>query len=1009
LPPPEKGASVSSSNAEIAALRKRLEEVQSVDDMRTVLVELDRISVVADCGEEAVELAEQVLHRLRMFTATDPAVAAAVWVDAVLPRCLRPGDRWPSQGIYRLDSLLGEWLGALPETHRTVVREAAVQKVLADLDGPVEEHTLRVAEAIGYGAPELVQRLDETIRHREDEIGDHALTARCYLVPESPTPGWLQDELDRRVARDNNGYLRSAANAIGTPRTADLIWTHWIPGVDRQLDGHSTPIDPTLDVVIGVLIKIADRSQDTALAERVWRWLLAPARRKSTRHLFALSSCTGPGLNLATVVPDLLHAASSEEAHPRYLHYLRLLECVKPAHMRGWDAAEESSLRVVAADAARPSGVTGIQRTIEFDRKETAWEVLLCGGRRSLLPAFSAILADEKSGYAINDFLELASCIGLPELPAAVRQLLRGESPSPHWTEQELLVAQVAAIHAAHGSVDQGVFEALLHYKRVGKGVLLSLVDALADNVKERLGPADRMAVEQLFAAAEGAVLEDSREAAAGAVADLLRKGELTAAEIRRAAALAAAPLTGANARQELLLAFAEAPSALPEGLVEFAADLLDRLSDGEEGRARAGALAVVGRAPRAARENLLARYVRFSDSAFSDAQAPSAYVVGQCYEDEPSRFASEVATTVRGGGSRALSYLLEFIRRTRTRTPAAVVDALVDRLQRANEGTVFEPSLIAVLADVAPHRLVLDACKRSDAWLPQGRAELAKTLARPTGLPELADAARFDLLCRLMGDGQYAVRRAAYRSASVCAPEQTLGLVQSWAASQKDGEGTRRRAAECVGWLGDDARKSVDRLAWDPEPAVREAFRRSMEERSDRELAREHEAKVIDVQDPEDIIAAWKYGVALGRLGDDGTIDRLEKRLEERLAPSVRFWLIRVRKAAQRRWTDVTRRWPEPWFERRGGLETFVGVISTAAGDSRVAGTLWLMEPETPSGHGSWGGWADADGRVGLDEGRLAIPRRADARVLVTSTELMGGRVIFTGNGPYPALETAT
>lgn len=149
--------------------------------------------------------------------------------------------------------------------------------------------------------------------------------------------------------------------------------------------------------------------------------------------------------------------------------------------------------------------------------------------------------------------------------------------------------------------------------------------------------------------------------------------------------------------------------------------------------------------------------------------------------------------------------------------------------------------------------------------------------LERLGPLPGPHGERRFEFLTCLAGDGMYAVRRAACRAASAGDPVRLLLLV-GWASTHgPDGEAARRRAAEAAGWF----RHSLERyrlapLAWDEEPRVREAYRRSLGEADDRACAEFHERHVLAVGGVAEIIPAWRYGVAVARVGDDRTIDRL-------------------------------------------------------------------------------------------------------------------------------------
>jgi hypothetical protein len=337
------------------------------------------------------------------------------------------------------------------------------------------------------------------------------------------------------------------------------------------------------------------------------------------------------------------------------------------------------------------------------------------------------------------------------------------------------------------------------------------------------------------------------------------------------------------------------------------------------------------------------------------------------------------------------------------------VVDALVTRLRRAEDGRLAELPLIDTLTLVAPDRLLADGCRGVESWLPQARAHLATVLGRLARVtPEIVHL-RSQLLFRLVGDGIYAVRRAAYQAAAESALDDFLPLALGWVRADDTGgsEGLRRRAAEIAGWLPPNfVTQHLDSLRSDSEPGVREAYRRSIADRDERVLARLYEQRVLAVCNKDEVIGTWRYGVALSKVGDDLTLDRLADRLSVDLPPSVRFWISRVRKAVERRWGDLTRQWPEPWFARRGHLETFTGTIRSEGSEVTASGMLWHIPAELLTQLSSWGGWANAEGRS-FGHGELLISGRVPARILVDQASIPSGFHVFSGNCLYPTFSS--
>ena len=353
-------------------------------------------------------------------------------------------------------------------------------------------------------------------------------------------------------------------------------------------------------------------------------------------------------------------------------------------------------------------------------------------------------------------------------------------------------------------------------------------------------------------------------------------------------------------------------------------------------------------------------------------------------------------------GRPATVAYLLPVVLTTNSTLPPPVADALVARVRRADTGGVAELPVLAALGRVAPDRLVFDTCQRVDAWVPQGRAALADVLGGIRVEGEPRSQARFALLARLAGDGVFAVRRAAYRAAVKSDPQGWAEQIREWARGD---EPLRRRAAEAAGWLSpDQAGEHLSELIRDPEPSVREAARQSLAARGKRASAESHLRHALGVENPSDIVHNWRYGVALSHVGDDATVEALDAAAKDASHPKVRFWLKRVRKAVQANWDKVTKKWPDPWYTRRGHLEEFRGTFRIDGGrEVQLMGTLWSIPADSPNKLSSWGAWATGAYAHAGDEGELVIEGRCVTRAWVGSAEIPAGRLTLIAAGCYP------
>ncbi len=231
--------------------------------------------------------------------------------------------------------------------------------------------------------------------------------------------------------------------------------------------------------------------------------------------------------------------------------------------------------------------------------------------------------------------------------------------------------------------------------------------------------------------------------------------------------------------------------------------------------------------------------------------------------------------------------------------------------------------------------------------------------------------------------------------------------VCESWAliGEGRDATELRKRAAEAAAWVPLKLRSApVNALATDAEPSVRQAYARCDAERREREWAALYVDRIVAAEDERDLPSVWRYGRALGQIGDDGALERLERRRKTpELAPALRHWLTRTVNELRRHWDEVTRRWPEPWFARCGRLEEVAGVVAQAdKAETAFHGWLWQVVKSEPTSVSSWGGWS-TESRLSTGSATLRIKGRTPAEILVSQVNMPSRTTYFSGNGTYP------
>ena len=163
--------------------------------------------------------------------------------------------------------------------------------------------------------------------------------------------------------------------------------------------------------------------------------------------------------------------------------------------------------------------------TQDYRRKLHAWQTLLCLGRAEALAGVRAAIAGERNGHVIAAVLDMVACFKLDPVPSRVRDLIAGEFGGIAEEDSERLSSHVGAIAVAGSSRSLSGFEALLGFNLIREGgVLISLLDALADTGAALIQAGDASAVGRLWQAVAPGQPGHRRAAAAAALGRLLRR-----------------------------------------------------------------------------------------------------------------------------------------------------------------------------------------------------------------------------------------------------------------------------------------------------------------------------------------------------------------------------------------------------------------------------------------------------------------------------------------------------
>ncbi|CAN5708997.1 hypothetical protein BH23PLA1_BH23PLA1_27790 [soil metagenome] len=1011
-------------NSSFDRLRQRLGEAGTVETLRPLLREIEALELARQDQEALNDLREQVFEGLHRLTIDRPGVARAVLLDDLLPLCLRPLEEWPGRSMrWRYDEILREWLDAFPGSTRLSLRGAVLGVVVEAMAGPRWKAACATAGAIAYRTEELVEALGTIVSSRDNEDGDFALRSRVHLgVPVDDRVAILA-ELHRRAGLRWNHSLVASLRELADPGSLDIIFQHLGGGEGSPGDERLEPY--LAEIAVQIPAAVAERhAQDDALQDQVWARLMALGTDGPVGRALSMNSQLAGGVDSPEVIPTYLGLIDADPAGRRDIVYYRLEDLVRPRQLLGWDQEPgDTALAVLRDDARGGTAMESNWVTRELRRKLITWETLLSLGRTDVLSLLGPAVEVETNGFVIGEVCEIAACLAIDPLPPCVPDLIAATYTRIPDTDDQRLIAQIGAVHVAHSARSEQAFRTLVEFGMFKEGgVLISLIDALADCAAAMIASGRLDAGGILWRSTRRDQPSHRRIAAAAALARLLRRRLLRLDCASELIDLIRDDSLDIFARREILDAAGfvgqgSPDPALVETLRMIATEAHPTDAPAEDaiwpalGPVALAALARLG--VLSSDDELLGRALglargREGWSFPSGPKDPSsaAFATGLMYVGDPETFAPAMVSLIQADDWVTFSRLIPHLRRVHHATPTAVIEALVERAHRMQTDRTAEPELFPLLAYLAPDRLVREPWGDPSAWTPQVRSAFADAVA--TARPPTPELLR--ILPPLLGDGQYGVRRAAYRAMASVGAESLATLCESWAVTDED-EGKdalelRQRAAEAAGWLPDRLRSPVvEALATDSEPSVRQAFARCDRERRERAWARTYVDRLVKVEEECDLLSAWRYGRALGQVGDDDALDRLEQRRQDpELPPALRHWLTRVIKKVRKRWDEVTRRWPEPWFARRGRLEEVVGVVIQADGTERAfRGWLWQVIKSDPTAISSWGGWSEQDG-LATGKATLKVDDRRPAEIVVTLVNHPSGTTYFSGNRHYPS-----
>jgi hypothetical protein len=1011
-----------------ADLWQQFYQGSDVDDILHLLEKVKGLQKSAELStKEVYELQIRAFLTLKDLTVESSARAEQLILTYLLPECLRH-DKDVSYELYQHRECLEDWLNQYPESKRSEIRDKVLEQLYPRLKSSEPLPACWLVSQIGYRTDEAVDALWDIVRSDNGKVGDTALATLASLGIEESQRKRILEELHRRAVKGYKQTLASAMIHLADPSSVEVVYRSWLRSPEHELSSMQRL------VAFSVLMQILDaHNNDKGLQDQIWRWLadlVDVGPPELSRELYL--SQMGPNCDSALVIPTMLEwlGKSTGSSWNHYVIGLRLEECVRPRQLKGWSQPPSPPvIEILQREACQNTGSDGVWTTKEDMVKTKAWEMALRAGRQEALGWFEAAVLPEESRFMQKRVVEWFSCFRFASLPDIIYKWITEEFD---WTiegkDSRELSRRMAATRMARSSASCEAFEALVDFGLNAEGkAMMQSVYALTEVALSLIREGETQVIDKLVETVVHQRKGYQRSAAAYAIERIADSfPQLLLSQVDRIIPAIRDEERKPYERSSLIRTVAyledwELPADLVMNLEKWA-DRPDKWIGGSS-------LEVLGyHGYLWNNQDLLGNVLGLQqvegkwdldkDASRSD-WAP--YIVGLLYYKHRAPFVPAIVSMVETLDSLSIPQVYEWLLHSpnspsRPELPEAIKDALIQRVYETQTSVHSETQVFQVLGEMVPEALAQEDWSNSwDNWLSDSRVALADAL----GKAQLKSNARnkgISQLQLLTADGQYMVRRSAYRALSRQSMETLLRLCLSWLESSF--AELRQRAAEGCGWLdckieedGSDTFENLyQELAADPEKSVREAAKRAWKERRERSWANEYLSVILRVKGDtnEEILKSWCYGEALARIGDDTCIHILREHLSQGSPPpNVRYWSRQIVEKMEENWRKTTQDWPEPWFAWEGSISEGQGKLVISENKVlEINYSIWAQPhsaPLAPAGS-TWGGamWPlPFPTTHDLEAAIIELQDGRRGRLLIK--RVSGEKAIFIGSGHYP------
>ncbi len=918
---------------------------------------------------------------------------------------------WITLDRHQGRELLQGWVEDFPSDFQNKLVINLINDLRPLLDTSQAREACYVLSSLGYKDDAIIEHLFEHAQENSTLTGTLVDTVISLGVTYDPR---LTPLIKRLIDSSEPHQAVFALSKMDASQVKELI-----EQCIRRIEAESSE-SGHLHLVLSACSKtIARHEDDNSLQD--WFWDIA----REHKMIVLIDNQIASSLNSKEVVPDILNWLTElitiEDEYFRLWRVSNRLEnCSRPKQLSSWkEGCNDDALELVRHIAVSNLGKENIYETIDNKAVHAAWRILLSVGFDDIQELLKQAESNSSNRYVLGEIFSTVACLAFKDLPKFVTELIENEYDCNSSDINSFLLREGAS-SIARSSASYQAFKALLNFGYTYEGkVLLNISEALAEVAVYLCNSGNEHIIPNLLDRISRQNEPRHREASCRAIARLGSSGLFPASHAH------------------LLI-----QSIQDKDLPDFArADLISAL----HGLELSSDSKIVSKITELAKNSTEIRIVweccvflirqpfweKFTGIVRDriglniDSIVPidkelyngwRAWLVGELFLRSPSHFSKELAFILRNCEDNTCYQIARCLQRTSDFTDE-VVDAIEFRI--INDHTPYQSYtfLFDLLARIDLSRLLsTSVLKSQEYWSVESKVAFATALGNATTSDTTCSALRMTILDALIGDGALPVRRAANLAMLRCDSD---AFVKIWRYRARSTDlQLRLRAAESIEFLpksiwSNMSDNDIQQLKQDSYRAVRGAIEDAFEHADRRWRANFCLNRIKEVKGTSnnEMFAAFPYGEALKRCGDNETIESLTMYLlEEKLPPNVLTWVRQIIKAIEKSRDDNKREISHGW---NAIIEQFDGILESNTQKCDATFHLWKVPNEDFSNLGRWGGTvtlgADATGAFvfnlifGTEHVTVSGDGRCSGEAIVTKTT-NNKFLIINGSGQYPS-----